>query len=115
MELFSLQKFVKAVQGFIQVLNYLVKHPIVAIIALIVYGFMQLVQALNQNEEATNTINRIMAPFKAFLDAIVNSIMQLVNWILKFVEVLINGLMKSLENLPIVGKYFKQMNAEAEN
>ena len=104
----------KAVQGFNQALKLMLANPVVAIIAAVVVVFMLLKDAISKNEEAIDAINRIMAPFKAILDLIINAMMQLVNWILKWVEVLINGLMKALENLPIVGKYFKDLNVEAE-
>ena len=104
----------KAVQGFIQVLNYLVKHPIVAIIVLIVSLFMQLKDAITQNEEAMNTLNRIMEPFKQILNVVIDAIMTFVNWLLKFVETVLNSLMKLAEYLPFVGKWFKQINEESE-
>jgi len=108
----------KAVQGFIQVLNYLVNHPIVAIIALIVYGFMQLAgavkNAMAQNEEFMNTLNRILAPLKQVFDWLIDKIITFINMMLKAIEALLNGLMKLLEHLPIVGKYIKQLNDESE-
>jgi len=107
----------KAVQGFIQVLNYLAEHPIVAVIALIVYGLMELVKAIknaiSQNEEMSDSLNRIMAPLKALFDWLVDIIGKAITAILQFVESVINGLMKLVEYLPFIGDKMKKINEKA--
>jgi len=104
----------KAVQGFIQVLNYLVKHPIIAIVALIIGLFMKLKDALSQNEEAMNTINRIMAPMKTAFDAIVKVLEEVVIWILKWVEVFLNGISELIERMPFLKKWLGDINDTAK-
>ncbi|MDR0541607.1 MAG: hypothetical protein LBH19_05270, partial [Dysgonamonadaceae bacterium] len=87
----------RAVQGFIQVLNFLVKHPIIAIIALVIGLFIKLKDALFKNEEAMHAINRIMAPLKALFDALVKVLQEAVIWVLKFVEGFLTGISKLIE------------------
>ena len=104
----------RAVQGFIQVLNFLAKHPIIAVIALIIGLFMKLKDALFKNEEAMNAINRIMAPLKAAFDAIVKVLQEVVIWVLKFVEGFLAGLSKLIEKIPFLNKYLGEINEKAK-
>jgi len=104
----------RAVQGFIQVLNYLVTHPIIAIIALIVTIFMKLKDAITQNETAMNSINRILAPLKAAFDAIISVLMEAVNWILKMVEAFLSGLSKIIDAVPFLKKWLGDLNEFAK-
>ena len=104
----------QAVQGFGQALKLLLANPVVAIISAIVAIFMALKDTISKNEEAMNSLNRIMAPLKTLLDWFLNTIMQAVNWVLKFVETLIGGLAKLAEWLPFVGDKMKELNQESE-
>ena len=104
----------QAIQGFGQGLKLLMANPVVAILSAIVAVFMALKDTISQNQEAMDTLNRIMAPFKAILDMVLNTIMQLINAALKFVETMLNGLMKLAEYLPFIGSKMKEINKEAE-
>jgi hypothetical protein len=104
----------RAVQGFMQVLNFLLKHPIIAVIALIVGIFIKLKDALFKNEEAMNSLTRIMAPLKLVFDAILNVVQKLIIGYLKFIETVIAAFSKLLEKIPLVGKYMKEINEETE-
>ena len=53
--------------------------------------------------------NPIIAVIAA-MDAILNVVQKCVSAILDFISLVVNGLMKTLEKLPFVGKYFKQIN-----
>jgi hypothetical protein len=48
------------------------------------------------------------------MDAILNVVQKCVGAIIDFISTIINGLMKALEKLPFVGKYFKELNEYAE-
>jgi len=107
-------KAAKAVIGFEQALKMILSNPIGAALAAIVTVFMLLKDIVAKNEEAMNTLNRIMAPFKQIFDIFINAIMTFVNWLLKFAEAVINSFLKIAESFPFIGKYFKQMNEESE-
>jgi len=108
----------KAILGFGDAIKTAFKtNPVLAIITLIVIGFYKLKDALFQNEEAMNALNRIMAPFKAIFSAILSIVQEGVNWILKFIEGIQNitlAFMKLAERLPLVGKLIKQINDKIE-
>lgn len=101
---------VQGVMGINSAFKILLANPIMAIIAAVVAVFMALYNALKSSEEATNKLNAIMAPLGAIMDAILNVIQKCVGVILDFISTIVNGLMKALEKLPFVGKYFKEMN-----
>ncbi|MDR0681169.1 MAG: hypothetical protein LBG15_04865 [Dysgonamonadaceae bacterium] len=103
----------RAVQGFGQVLTYLTKHPVIATIALIIGLFVKLKDALFKNEEAMNSLNRLMAPMKVLFDGIVNVIQKLVIGFLQFVEVVLSGISKLAEKMPLIGTYIKGINDKA--
>lgn len=100
----------KGVMGIHKAFLTLLANPIIAVIAAVVAIFVALYKAISTSEEATNKLNAIMAPLGAIMDAILNVVQKCVSAILDFISTVINGLMKALEKLPFVGKYFKQMN-----
>lgn len=100
----------QGVMGIHKAFLTLLANPIIAVIAAVAAIFMALYKAISTSEEATNKLNAIMAPLGAAMDAILNVVQECVTAILDFVSVVINGLMKTLEKLPFVGKYFKQLN-----
>lgn len=100
----------KGVMGIHKAFLTLLANPIIAVIAAVVAIFMALYKAISTSEEATNKLNAIMAPLGAVMDAILNVVQQCVSAILDFISTIINGLMKTLEKLPLVGKYFKELN-----
>lgn len=105
---------VKGVMGINSAFMTLLANPIMAIIAAVVVIFMALYKAITSSEEATNKLNAIMAPLSAIMDAILNVVQKCVGAILDFISTIINGLMKTLESLPFVGKYFKEINEYAK-
>ncbi|MDR2130554.1 MAG: hypothetical protein LBP56_05225 [Odoribacteraceae bacterium] len=104
----------KGVSGIGSAFKMLLANPIVAVLAAIVAVFMALYKALTSSEEGVNKLNRMLAPLKAMMDAVLNIVQKCVGAIMDFITVIINGLMKTLERLPLVGKYFKEMNEYAE-
>ena len=90
-------------------------NPIGAIITVIVSVFYALRNIITQNEEAFNSLNRVLAPFKVALDFIVDAVMSLVNLLLKLAENGFSSFMKWAETLPFVGGWFKKMNEESES
>lgn len=95
----------------------IVANPIGAIITAVVVVFMALKKAIESSEEATNSLTRIMAPFKRILDAVLYVLQILVEGLLKGAEAvmgLYRAISKLAENLPIVGKYMKEFNDEVD-
>ena len=104
----------KGVSGINSAFKMLLANPIMAILAAIVVVFMALYKALTSSEEGVNKLNKMLAPLKAIMDAILNVVQKCVGAIMDFITSIINGLMKALEKLPFVGKYFKEINEYAE-
>jgi cell shape-determining protein MreC len=75
---------------------------------------MALKETISKNEEAMNSLNRIMAPLKTIFDWFLDVIMQAVNWILKFVETILAGFAKLAEYLPFVGDKVKELNEQSK-
>lgn len=95
----------------------IVANPIGAIITAVVVVFMALKKAIETSEEATNSLTRIMAPFKRILDAVLYVLQILVEGLLKGAEAvmgLYRAISKLSENLPIVGQYMKEFNDEVD-
>lgn len=95
----------------------IVANPIGVIITAAVVVFMALKKAIESSEEATNSLTRIMAPFKRILDAVLYVLQILVEGLLKGAEAvmgLYRAISKLSENLPIVGKYMKEFNDEVD-
>lgn len=101
---------VQGVMGINSAFKILLANPIMAVIAAVVAIFTALYNAMKSSEDATNKLNAIMAPLGAIMDAILNVIQKCVGVILDFISSIVNGLMKALEKLPFVGKYFKELN-----
>ena len=72
--------------------NMLVKHPIIALIAVVTAAVMKLVDAIKNNEVASQNLQRALAPFQGIL----NTISNLVG---KLVEYLTEGLLKVMNKL----------------
>jgi hypothetical protein len=104
----------KGITGINSAFKMLLANPIMAILAAIVVVFMALYKALTSSEEGVNKLNRMLAPLRAAMDAILNVVQKCVGAIMDFISAVIDGLMEALESLPFVGDYFKQLNEEAE-
>jgi DNA repair exonuclease SbcCD ATPase subunit len=103
----------KSVSGINSAFKMLLANPIMAILAAIVLVFMALYKALTSSEEGVNKLNKMLAPLRAIMDAVLNVVQKCVGAIVDFISAIINGLMKALEKLPFVGKYFKELNEYA--
>lgn len=107
-----------AVSTFGKQLLALLANPIVAVIAGIVAVVTALASAIKSDEEATNSLQRILAPFKGLLDMVTLALQNMVTFILKGVEGFENlamGLSKLAEKLPVVGNAFKNVNTAMNN
>lgn len=100
----------KGVMGIHKAFLTLLANPIIAVIAAVVAIFMTLYKAISTNEEATNKLNAIMAPLRATMDVILNVVQKVVIGLLDFIAAIIEFVRTVSEKLPIVGKYFKEIN-----
>lgn len=100
----------KGVMGIHKAFLTLLANPIIAVIAAVVAIFMALYKAISTSEEATNKLNAIMAPLRATMDVILNVVQKVVIGLLDFIAAIIEFVRTVSEKLPIVGKYFKEIN-----
>ena len=106
-----------AVAGFGRQLLALLANPIVATIAAITAAFMALAKGISTSEENTNTLMRVLAPFKRILEGVVNVLQTAVGFVLKVVEGFENmamGAAKLMERLPLVGGAIAKVNRALE-
>lgn len=102
-----------AVKGFGKQLLALMMNPIVATIGAIAAAFMLLKEGISSSEENSRALQVILAPLKRIMEAVLNVIQEMTGWILRAVEGaegLAMGMSRLAERLPVVGKYFRQMN-----
>ena len=108
-----------AVQSVGKQFLVLLANPIVAIIAAIAAVFMTLQKALKSNEEGTRALQRVLAPFQALLNGIINVLQTVAQAFITLVEGLENAVMavsRFMEKLPLVGSLIKSVNDRiAEN
>lgn len=107
-----------AVADFGKQLLALLMNPIVATIAAVAAAFMALKEGIASSEENTEKLAVILAPFKRALEAVLNVIQDLTGRILDAVqgaENLAMGLSRLAERLPVVGKYFREVNVAIED
>lgn len=109
----------QAISGLSKQLLKLLMNPIVAIIAAIAAAFMALSKAITSSEANTRALERIMAPFKGIMEALLGVIQDIASWLLKGVEAIVNftgSVVRLAEKLPLVGKAMKDVNDKvAEN
>ena len=109
----------QAISGLSKQLLKLLMNPIVAIIAAIAAAFMALSKAITSSEANTRALERIMAPFKGIMTALLSVIQDIASWLLKGVEAMmdmVTAAARLAESLPFVGKAMKQVNDKvAEN
>ena len=72
--------------------NVLVKHPIIALIAVVTAAVMKLVDAIKNNEVASQNLQRALAPFQGILNTISNLVGKLVEWLTEGLLVVMNKL-----------------------
>ena len=96
----------------------LLANPIVLTIAAVSAAFMALAKGISTSEENTNTLNRVLAPFKRILEGVLNILQEAAGFVLKVVEGFENlamGASKLMERLPLVGNAFKAVNKELQH
>ncbi len=95
----------------------LLANPIVLTIAAITAAFAALAKGISSSEENTNTLNRVLAPFKRILEGVLNVLQEVAGYVLKAVEGFENlamGASKLMERLPLVGNAIKSVNNALE-
>lgn len=105
----------QAVGAFGKQLLALLANPIVLIIAGIAAAFKLLSDAIQNNEENTDRMTKILAPFHRILELISNQLQMLAGMILSVVEAggkMLSWVMNMMEKVPVLGKYFAELNAE---
>jgi len=105
----------QAVGAFGKQLLALLANPVVLIIAGIAAAFKLLSDAIQNNEENTDRLTKILAPFHRILELISNQLQMLAGMILNVVEAggkMLSWVMNMMEKVPVLGKYFAELNAE---
>lgn len=105
----------QAVGAFGKQLLALLANPVVLIIAGIAAAFKLLSDAIQNNEENTDRLTKILAPFHRILELISNQLQMLAGMILSVVEAggkMLSWVMNMMEKVPILGQYFADLNAE---
>lgn len=105
----------QAVSTFGKQLLALLANPIVAILAAIAAVFKLVSDAIKNNEENTDKLRKIMAPFGRVIELVSNLLQKMAGVILSVVE---NGgkmlawVMKALERIPLLGNAIRDFNNE---
>lgn len=105
----------QAVGAFGKQLLALLANPIVLIIAGIAAAFKLLSDAIQNNEENTDRMTKILAPFQRILELISNQLQMMAGMILSVVEAggkMLSWVMNMMEKVPVLGQYFADLNAE---
>lgn len=105
----------QAVGAFGKQLLALLANPVVLIIAGIAAAFKLLSDAIQNNEENTDRLTKILAPFHRILELISNQLQMMAGMILSVVEAggkMLSWVMNMMEKVPILGQYFADLNAE---
>lgn len=108
----------QAVAAFGKQLLALLANPIVAVIAAISAAFLALKEAISSSEENTRSLERVLAPFQRVLTAVMDVLQSVAGWLLKGVEgmeKLAMATSRLAERLPIVGRYFRDVNSAIED
>lgn len=108
----------QAVAAFGKQLLALLANPIVAVIAAISAAFLALKEAISSSEENTRSLERVLAPFQRVLTAVMDVLQSVAGWLLKGVEgmeKLAMATSRLAERLPIVGRYFRDVNNAIED
>lgn len=95
----------------------LMANPIVLTIAAVTAAFAALAKGISSSEENTNTLNRVLAPFKRILEGVLNVLQEVAGFVLRVVEGFENlamGASKLMERLPLVGDAIKKVNTALE-
>lgn len=95
----GLGSVVKGMEGVKQGANVLVKHPIIALIAVIVAGVMKLWEAIQKNERALDNLKKALAPLEGLFNVISDAVGKLVEW-------LTDGLASAMETVTSLASGF---------
>lgn len=108
----------QAISAFGKQLLALLANPIVAILAAIAAAFMAMSAAIKSDEEASNTLQRVLAPLSGLFDIIVSAVQKVTEGILRLVEGFEQLAMagaRLLESVPLIGGAFAEMNKAMDN
>lgn len=72
--------------------NMLVKHPVVALVAVVTAAVLKLVDAIKNNEVASQNLQRALAPFQGIFNTISNLVGKLVEYLTEGLLVVMNKL-----------------------
>lgn len=114
----GLQSAGQAISAFGKQLLALLANPIVAILAAIAAAFMAMSAAIKSDEEASNTLQRVLAPLSGLFDIIVSAVQKVTEGILHLVEGFEQLAMagsRLLESVPLIGSAFAEMNKAMDN
>ena len=95
----------------------MIANPIIAIITAVVAIMAALKKGINSSAESTARFQKLLAPINAAMKILTNLLQVVVGWVLKGAEAFMSfamGISKALEKLPVIGKYFKQINDETQ-
>lgn len=89
----------KGMNGIKGAADILVKHPIIAIIAIVLTTIMKIADAVKKNEEAMNKLKVAFAPLNAVMDVFKNVLDIVTNKIADLTVKLSGGLSKAIKNV----------------
>lgn len=96
----------------------LLANPIVLLIAGITAAITGVVKAIKSSEEQTQRMTVVLAPLNAAMDWLVNLFQKGSEYVVQFAEFLADSIGKVIKwagDLPIIGKYFKELNEWRED
>lgn len=96
----------------------LLANPIVLLIAGITAAITGVVKAIKSSEQQTQRMTVVLAPLNAAMDWLVNLFQKGSEYVVQFAEFLADSIGKVIKwagDLPIIGKYFKELNEWRED
>ena len=96
----------------------LLANPIVLLIAGITAAITSVVKAIKSSEQQTQRMTVVLAPLNAAMDWLVNLFQKGSEYIVQFAEFMADSIGKVIKwagDLPIIGKYFKDLNEWRED
>lgn len=96
----------------------LLANPIVLLIAGITAAITGVVKAIKSSEEQTQRMTVVLAPLNAAMDWLVNLFQKGSEYVVQFAEFMADSIGKVIKwagDLPIIGKYFKDLNEWRED
>lgn len=96
----------------------LLANPIVLLIAGITAAITGVVKAIKSSEQQTQRMTVVLAPLNAAMDWLVNLFQKGSEYVVQFAEFMADSIGKVIKwagDLPIIGKYFKELNEWRED